>query len=268
LLSSEAIMNALPLRAAALLLASFALAACGESAADRPPQTASADSGASPDSGSASASVWQLAPVAMLAQGAYDGIMPVSEVLRHGNLGLAGADALNGEMVLVDGRFYQFLASGQVVQPPDTMRLPFAAVTFWDGGRDVPVQPGLVYDVDSMPALDPLLPDTNAFYAVRMEGSWDTLVVRTFREQTRPYPPIHLAAQVVDTLVNVRGTLAGFRQPSYAAGLSLPDYHLHFVTEDHARGGHVLRFVARQARLQVSERPEFTVHMPTAPPVP
>jgi acetolactate decarboxylase len=265
-------MNVLFLRAAALLLASFALAACGEPAADRPSQTASADSAAPRDSASTSssstASVWQLAPVALLAQGGYDGIMPVSEVLRHGNLGLAGADALNGEMVLVDGRFYQFLASGQVVQPPDTMRLPFAAVTFWDGGRDVPVQPGLVYDVDSMPALDPLLPDTNAFYAVRMEGSWDTLVVRTFREQTRPYPPIHAAAQVVDTLVNVRGTLAGFRQPSYAAGLSLPDYHLHFISEDRTRGGHVLAFTARQVRLQVSERAEFTVRMPPSPPVP
>jgi acetolactate decarboxylase len=258
-------MNAHLARATALLLASCALAACGETEANRPGQAAVAAPG---DSTSASTAVWQLAPVALLASGGYDGIMTVTEVLRHGNLGLAGADALNGEMVLVDGQFYQFLASGQVVQPPDTMRLPFAAVTFWNGGRDVPVPPGLVYDADSMPAINPLLPDTNAFYAVRMEGSWDTLVVRTFRQQTRPYPPIHVAAQVVDTLVNVSGTIAGFRQPSYAAGLSLPDYHLHFVSEDRTRGGHVLRFVAREARLQVSERPEFTVHMPPAPPAP
>jgi acetolactate decarboxylase len=260
-------MNTLFARATALLLASCTLAACEKAEADRPGQ---ADVDAPGDSTSASASVWQLAPFALLASGGYDGIMPITEVLQHGNLGLAGADALNGEMVLIDGQFYQFLASGQVVQPPDTMRLPFAAVTFWNGGRDVPVQPGLVYDVDSMPGINPLLPDTNAFYAVRMEGGWDTLVVRTFREQAKPYPPIHVAVQtqVVDTFVNVRGTIAGFRQPSYAAGLSLPDYHLHFVSEDRTRGGHVLRFVAREAQLQVSERPEFTVHMPPVPATP
>lgn len=262
-------MNAVFLRATGLLLASCVLAACGDQEADAARQPASA---APRDSAStsASAAVWQLAPVALLAQGGYDGIMPVSEVLRHGDLGLAGADALNGEMVLVDGQFYQFLASGQVVRPPDTMRLPFAAVTFWEGGRDVPVRPGLVYDAASMPAVDTLLPSMDAFYAVRMEGSWDTLVVRTFRQQTRPYPPLDSAVhkQVVDTLVNARGTMAGFRQPSYATGLSLPNYHLHFISEDRTRGGHVLAFTARQVRLQVSERPNFTVRMPSAPPVP
>lgn len=205
----------------------------------------------------------------MLIQGGYDGILSVAEVQRHGDHGLAGADKLDGEMVLVDGQFYQFLASGQVVQPSSAMRLPFAAVTRWEGGRDVAVRPGLVYGA-GMTALDTLVADPNAFYAVRIEGTWDTLVVRTFREQTRPYPPLDSAAahQVVDTLVNVRGVMVGFRQPPYAMPMTLPNYHLHFITADRTRGGHVLGFTARDVRMQVSQRPDFTVHMPPAPPIP
>jgi acetolactate decarboxylase len=239
--------------------AALLLAACG---------TNPAPNAASPASGSAT-TVWQLAPAQLLLRGGYDGILPVSEVLRHGNHGLAGADRLDGEMVLVDGQFYQFLASGQVVQPPSTMRLPFAEVTRWEGGRDVRVQPGLVFPA-GMGALAPQVPDTNAFYAVRMEGTWDTLVVRTFRAQTRPYPPLDTATahQVVDTLVNARGVMVGFRQPPYALPMTLPNYHLHFVTADRSRGGHVLAFRSRDVRMQVSERSEFTVHMPPAPPAP
>ncbi|HST62608.1 MAG TPA: acetolactate decarboxylase [Longimicrobium sp.] len=236
------------------------LSACGANPA---PNAASAAPGA------AAATIWQLAPAELLIQGGYDGILSVAEVQRHGDLGLAGADRLDGEMVLVDGQFYQFLASGQVVQPPSTMRLPFAEVTAWTGGRAIPVTPGLVYDDSSMPTLDSRL-DLNAFYAVRMEGAWDTLVVRTFRQQSKPYLPLDSAVhhQAVDTLVNVRGVMVGFRQPQYAKPMSLPNYHLHFITADRTRGGHVLGFRARDVTMQVSERPEFTVHMPPAAPMP
>ncbi len=254
---------------AGILLAAAGIAGCRN--ADAEPAS-NAGPAAPPEQASASASsttVWQLAPAELLIKGGYDGILSVAEVQRHGDLGLAGADRLNGEMVLVDGQFYQFLASGQVVQPPSTMRLPFAEVTAWTGGRAIPVPAGLVYNDSSMPALDSRLA-LDAFYAVRMEGTWDTLVVRTFREQSKPYPPLDSAVhhQAVDTLVNVRGVMVGFRQPQYAKPMSLPNYHLHFISADRTRGGHVLGFRARDVNLQVSERPEFTVHMPPAPPMP
>lgn len=264
----KAIMNRHSLRAAGLLLVSCALAACDDAEADPSKQRSAVATPAD----SSSAAIWQLGPVALLAKGEYGGTMTITEVLRHGNMGVAGADALNGEMALVDGKFYQFLADGQVVQPPDSMRLPWGEVTFWNGGSDIPVSPGLVYNGagsdDTIPAIDSAL-DLNAFYAVRMGGSWDTVVVRTFRQQTLPYPPLDSAVktQVVDTLVNVTGTMVGFRQPRFSASMGLANYHLHFVSGDRAKGGHVLGFVAREMKLQVSERPDFTVHMrPARPP--
>ena len=151
---------------AGLLLAALATGACGGVGAEAAP---------APAGGQASGqTVWQLSPVGMLAAGSYDGVATVAEVQRHGDLGLGAADQLNGEMALVDGRFYQFLAGGRAVLAADSMRMPFGEVTAWQGGRDVPVRPGLQYDATGgtfKNAIDSLLPTPNAFYALRLEGT-------------------------------------------------------------------------------------------------
>jgi alpha-acetolactate decarboxylase len=46
--------------------------------------------------------------------------------------------------------------------------------------------------------------------------------------------------QVAFSFENVRGTLVGFRQPHYMQGIGIAGDHLHFITEDRQRGGHVL----------------------------
>ena len=71
--------------------------------------------------------------------------------------------------------------------------------------------------------------------------------------------------QAEDTLAAVRGTMVGFWQPSFAKGLGVPGYHLHLLTDDGARGGHVLSFRAGAVRMQVSERREYIVRLPPTP---
>ena len=93
-------------------------------------------------------------------------------------------------------------------------------------------------------------------------------MARTYRRQSRPYPQLDSASQDRYTLQNVRGTMVGFRQPAYAAGLSIPNYHLHFVNADRTQGGHVLGFTARDVRLQASERRDYVLRMPPAPAAP
>lgn len=246
---------------AGILLAAVGIAGCGQANVEPAPTPA-----AQPDQASApatSSAVWQLSAFALLVRGGYDGLLPVSEVKRHGDLGLGAGDQLDGEMALVDGRFYQFLENGRAVEAAEGMRMPFAAVTTWRGGRDVPVQPGSQYPAVQA-ALDAALPTTNAFYALRLEGTWDVVVARTYRRQTKPYPTLGRASADTFTISTVRGTMVGFRQPSYADSLSVPNYHLHFINAEHTQGGHVLSFTARDVRLQVSERPEFILRMPPA----
>lgn len=260
-------MNPRKIRAGVLLLAVLAAAGCRKADAEPAGAADAAPASGQVSSTTASTTVWQLSPLALFARGTYDGVLPVSEVKRHGNLGLGAADQLNGEMALVDGNFYQFLEEGRAVEAPETMLMPFAAVTAWTGGREVRLPPGTDYGA-MQAAVEAMDATENAFYALRLEGTWNVVMARTYKRQTKPYPPLSEAAADTFVIENVPGTMVGFRQPSYADSLSIPNYHLHFVTADHARGGHVLSFTTRDVRMQVSERPEFTLRMPpvaTAP---
>lgn len=60
----------------------------------------------------------------------------------------------------------------------------------------------------------------------------------------------------------VRGTLMGFRTPPYMKGLNVPGYHLHFITEDHSRGGHVLACTIGQATLSIDFTSAFHMVLP------
>ena len=63
-------------------------------------------------------------------------------------------------------------------------------------------------------------------------------------------------------LRDVSGTLVGFRFPDYASGLEVAGYHLHFITDDRRRGGHVLEYRARAGRLRIDTSSELHVELP------
>jgi acetolactate decarboxylase len=60
--------------------------------------------------------------------------------------------------------------------------------------------------------------------------------------QSPPYRPLTevVAEQHVFELANVSGTMLGFRFPAYVEGIEVSGYHLHFISSDRRRGGHVL----------------------------
>ena len=61
---------------------------------------------------------------------------------------------------------------------------------------------------------------------------------------------------------NVEGTVIGFRCPTYVAGVNVPGYHLHFLSQDRARGGHVLGFELVTGRAQMDVLDRFVLQLP------
>lgn len=86
------------------------------------------------------------------------------------------------------------------------------------------------------------LPTLNLPYAIRLQGTFPHLKVRSVPKQTPPYPPLNdvVSQQRVFDLRNVRGTLVGFRLPQYLKGANVAGYHFHFITSDRSTGGHLL----------------------------
>jgi acetolactate decarboxylase len=237
-----------PLRAA-LLLCVCTLGACATAPMRLPPSQV----------------IWQLSPVATFRTGEYDAAATVGEVRSHGNLGLGAAASLDGEMILLDGQFWRFAANGQVLPVPNTLGMPFAEVTRWDGGTAFTVPPRLTYgDGAFQRAVDAQLPGLNAFYALRIHGTFDLMVARTYAAQVPPFIPLDHAPADTFRVARVTGTMVGFRAPGYADPMTIPGYHLHFIADNRSMGGHVLSFTVVQAQLWFSERPEFTVRIPPA----
>jgi acetolactate decarboxylase len=57
-------------------------------------------------------------------------------------------------------------------------------------------------------------------------------------------------------------TMVGFRFPDYAEGIEVSGWHLHFITEDRRRGGHVLDSRAIAAHIGIDPLSDLHVELP------
>lgn len=206
----------------------------------------------------------QVGVIDALLAGGYDGFMTLGDLRRLGDFGLGTFDALDGEMVVLDGVVYQVPASGQVRKAPDSLTTPFAQVTRFAPDLHCALTAGA--DLKAVEAsLNAALGDPNCFAAVRIDAAFETLSARSVPRQTPPYRSLSEVAkqQSVFQFADVRGTLVGLRGPAFVRGLGVPGWHWHFLTQDRRRGGHVLTFVlssgsqAPQARLEHLRRMEL-----------
>ena len=97
-------------------------------------------------------SLFQVALLQSLAQGYFDGVITVGGLKARGDTGIGTFDALNGEMIVLDGVVYRAREDGTVEIPPDTETVPYAAVTFLDADETLSLS-----DVSDMDALRSLL---------------------------------------------------------------------------------------------------------------
>jgi acetolactate decarboxylase len=207
--------------------------------------------------------LFQISTINALLDGDYTGSMTFGELKRHGTFGLGTFDALDGEMIGLEGRFYQIKADGVAYPVPDSMTTPFAVVTVFDADMTVPSQPGLDYE-GLQNYLDEVIPDKSIFYAVKVDGTFRYIKTRSVPKQHEPYPPLVEAVkeQTVFEFHDVRGTIVGFRCPDSAKGVNVPGYHLHFITEDRKAGGHLLACQLQDATIAIDYTSDFYMVLP------
>jgi acetolactate decarboxylase len=156
---------------------------------------------------------------------------------------LAHFDGLDGEMVGVDGRFFQVRSDGTVALASNDAMTPFAVVTNFKPDQSIAIR-GPASMAQLTTALDQMLPSRNYFYAVKIHGQFSFVTARSVSRQVKPYPTLAqaIAQQSIFPLHNVRGTLVRFRSPAFEKGINQPGYHFHFISEDEKSGGHALDF--------------------------
>jgi len=209
--------------------------------------------------------LYQVSTIDALMQGAYDGVVPVAEMMRHGDFGLGTFDGLDGEMVVLDGTCYRVGMDGAAAAVDGGVMVPFADVTLFEREQIVPGISGSNF-TQVTADLDAALPSKNLFTAIRLDGTFPTVKARSVPRQGKPYPPLAEAVsrQAVFEWHNITGTVAGFYTPPFAKGIGVTGYHLHFLSADRVTGGHVLDLAVEDTQAVMDITPRFTMVLPTS----
>ncbi|HSS51029.1 MAG TPA: acetolactate decarboxylase, partial [Thermoanaerobaculia bacterium] len=208
-----------------------------------------------------SLSVWQNQPFIALGNGHFQGSATVQEAKRHGNLGIGALAAIDGEVMVLDGVLYQFHASGGVRRPPGAAEMSFAMMARFVPEERIEVPHGT--RLKDLPALLAKL-SPNYYFALRIDGKFSCVRARTFVAQREPYRPICQADPPPQgfSFTQVEGTMVGFKSPVFAANVSGPPVHLHFLRGDKTGGGHVLDLVVDHATLTLDRLSGLALDLP------
>lgn len=206
--------------------------------------------------------LFQVSTSGALVEGIYKGAVSIGHLREHGDFGLGTYEGLDGEMVALDGVFFQVRSDGTVHLAADSMLSPFAAVTFF--------KPEKIVEVVAFPdlaslcgQLDGMRESANVFYAIRIDGSFPFMHTRAMCKSEEGTPLVVAAAHQPEfRMSDVTGTLAGFWSPDYAKTLEVPGYHLHFITSNRMAGGHLMECSGRDIRVQIQQVRDLRLALP------
>lgn len=208
--------------------------------------------------------LFQASTIGALLEGAFEGDLSFRELAEHGDLGLGTLNHLDGEMVAIDGEFFRADVDGDVTAIDPGERTPFAVVTRFEATVDERLPDGELAHEGLLAQLDAFVPADASSCAVRLDGHFDLVRARSVPRQEPPYRPLTevVADQHVFELREVEGTMLGFRFPTYVEGIEVAGYHLHFISADRRRGGHVLDSSSRGLRVRLDASNDLHVELP------
>jgi len=203
--------------------------------------------------------LFQVSTYATMAAGDYYGKITYGELAKHGDFGIGAFESMNGEMIALDGNFYQITTINGVPQTVETTQTtPFAMVTYFETDQTLYVQEAMNY-TELKAFIDSNLPTLDGIYAIKIHGTFETAKTRSVPIQTPPYPALLevVANQTVFNLTNVEGTIAGYRCPTYMDGINVAGYHCHFITDDKTAGGHMLDLVTQNITIEIDHIQQY-----------
>jgi acetolactate decarboxylase len=206
--------------------------------------------------------LFQVSTATALVEGVYGGVVTVGELKRHGDFGLGTFDGLDGEMLALDGHFYQVRGSGEVREAADEARVPFAVMTDFRAEGAFTLEHVTSFD-DLTAQLDRRRQTENLFFAVRIDGRFARVKTRAVDKTASGVALVDATAQQHEfTLCDVDGTIVGFWTPSYARTLNVAGWHMHFISDDRTGGGHLLDCQGSGLRVQMQDLADVRIAMP------
>jgi acetolactate decarboxylase len=193
-----------------------------------------------------------------------DSTFSVSQIARHGDFGLGAPNMLDGELIVYQGKAYQTKANGKTTLLSQQAKASLLLVTFFKADTSFYIT-SANNKKEAFEQIDRYLNKRNAAYVIKISGSFGLVKTRAFPPvEKKPYLPL---AQMLDkqhffTFSNTGGVLAGYKLPPYLNGVSIADYHFHFLSDDKTMGGHMTEFAGKSLKVKIAELHTFEMRLP------
>lgn len=204
--------------------------------------------------------LYQTNTMGILQDGAFQKVITVEEMKSLGDIGTGGFEDLDGELIQVNGTIYRVTADGVVSIPSDD-----TGITFMNTVRFDPEQTNLIINELDYTSLQNLLnqsfPSSDLIYAIRIDGTFSDLKVRSVPGQEEPYPPLSavIANQTIFEIKNSTGTITGFWFPAWMQGTNYAGFHLHYLSDDRMAGGHLISGAINNGTAYIDQIKRFQV---------
>ncbi len=218
------------------------------------------------------AAIYQLSYMEALKNGAYTGLTTIGKLKEHGDFGIGTVEGLDGELIALEGKFYQAKSNGEVKTLGDDVLAPFANVCFFKPMAGFPVAPGKAVSFKELKDhLEKMIQPEKAIYAIKIQGVFNKLKLRSPPKQTKPYPRLSeaLKGQKIFKFKATKGAMVGFLfpdQPEIMYEVNFPGYHFHFIGDKREIGGHVLDCSIDKATVSWMKAERLLIDMPVSRP--
>lgn len=184
--------------------------------------------------------LYMSSPINALLEGFYRDDITIATLQQKGDFGIGTFNNLDGEMIALNGRYFQLDYDGNAHPVDGAMKTPFSTVCFFQPMLTEAITTPMTY-AGFTDQLKRILPSDNMFYALHMEG-WFRKVQTRCVPRTENYHPLTEATdhQKLRHFENIEGHLVGFYTPSFVPSVNVPGYHFHFINKDFTAGGHLL----------------------------
>ncbi len=214
--------------------------------------------------------MYQISTLQALALGYSRAVTRAGDLLLEGDTGLGTYEDVNGEMIVLDGHCYRAQKDGSVIEVDENAGVPFAAVARLHGERE--------FRLENMPNIQSIRTELtrrieehfglNSMHVIRIDGLFEKVDARS----EAPYRSHHVTLKtVLDSnqtsfvFDNIKGSLVGVYYPDHMDGINMPGWHLHFISEDRTKGGHVFDVILKEGNVRLDKISRIEIQLPTDP---
>lgn len=216
------------------------------------------------------AKMYQVSTLQALAMGHTRPVVDVAELKKHGSTGLGTFTGVDGEMIMVDGNCYRAKEDGSATEAEDGMGVPFASVSNFMGLRSFAL--GEIHEIEVLKReLNNKIEEDfglNSMHMVRIDGEFTVVHARS----ESAYHAIHISlkdmlseTQKSFRFDEVKGTLICVYYPDYMDGINAPGWHLHFISDDRTKGGHVFELDMKHGSALMDKISNIELQLPSEP---